>query len=235
MLFDELELAQNAELPLHASEQDNSPLRHHYSIMKKLLLSLLFILILSIPAFADGGVPLWGLNTSVFFTISSIFAIPALLLYPHAWGEAIFFCLFTLIILLLVVLIETVIIRKFIVQYDFKKLFGIVFKSNLISTIIGIILLFLPTPLVWSKLNTLWGALLGPWGFWGTYSLFIYNFLCLPLSYAVEYYYAKRILYPDNSLTTIKKSFLYANIVTYSLPILIYGIACIVQFKNSIH
>ena len=210
------------------------PLRHHFSIMKKFLLSLLLIFLLSTPAFADGGVPLWGLNTSVFFTISSIWTIPAFM-YPEAWGTAIFFWLFTLIILLLVVFIETIIIHRFIVQYDFRKLLSIVFKSNLISTIIGIILLFLPAPFVWSKLNTLWGALLGPWGFWGTYSLFIYNFLCLPLSYAVEYYYAKRILYPDNSLITIKKSFLYANVFTYALPILIYGIACIVQFKNSIH
>ena len=100
----------------------------------------------------------------------------------------------------------------------------------------GIILLFLPAPFVWDKLNTMEGGFLGPWGMIsGAYSLFLYNFLCLPLSYIIEYTYAKRELQQNSDMSTIKKSFLYANIATYALPILIYGIACVVQFKNSIH
>ena len=204
--------------------------------MDKLLLSLFLLLtVFSAPAFADGGVPLWGLNTSVFFTISTMGTITAFS-YPDAWGTALFFLIFTLIILLLVVFVETLVVNRFINNLDFNKLFVICFKANLISTLVGIILLFLPVPFVLDKLNTMEGELFGPWGMIsGAYSLFLYNFLCLPISYIIEYTYAKRVLQQDCDIPTIKKSFLFANIATYVLPILIYGIACVIQFKNSIH
>lgn len=201
--------------------------------MKKNIAIILSILLLGSPAFADGGIPLWGLNTSVFFAVSGLLTAISFKDLFSALPLIILFWLFTIFLLVVVVFVETFVVSLHI-KMNYNELFKIVFKSNLISMVVGIILLVLPAPFVWESLNTMKGAILGPWSFWGAYSLFLYNFLCLPLSYVIEYNIAKIKLQGSCDLSTIKKSFLYANIATYALPILIYGIACVFQIKNSV-
>ena len=201
--------------------------------MKNKNLWLLLCLMSGLPCFADGGIPMWGITTSHFLILSGI-VTPAFITYPEfsTFVLMLLLWLFMLIVFFIVVLVETLIIYKVINYHDFKKLLKIVFKANLISTIIGIPFIFLPTPFVYKKMDGMEFGLFGPWAFNGMYSLFLSNILMLFLSYIVEYFVARKSFETDYDKKIIKKGFMIANITTYALPLLIYGFLCFLQFQN---
>ncbi len=174
--------------------------------MKKISV-FLFLIFLSNFAFANAGVPLWGFTTSVLLCLSSILAME---ISP----------IITLLFFIIVVLIETCVIKIILKNIKFLRAFTITCWVNFISTIVGIILLFLPLPFI-NKCgeSCFWG---GPWAFWGLFSWIFYNVLCFYLSYLIEYKVAQKRLLNDYDLKKIKKSFLWANIISYSFTFLLF-------------
>lgn len=190
--------------------------------MKKYVLTFLSLMFLSNFAFADGGIPLWGLTTSTLLgtAIGSFFPF---LLLPYG---VILFILFHII-----VFIEAKIIYFMLKSTNYDKVFDITFKANLVSMLIGTILLFAPIPFTQCPITGLQCGLLGPWAFWGPLSLLIYNIICLYISYLTEYYVAKKLL-SDIKPSKLRKAFLWANIATYALPVLLYTIYFISAMKT---
>ena len=201
--------------------------------MKNKLFGLILCLMSGLPCFADGGIPMWGVTTSHFLILSGI-ATPGFFMYPEFSNFVLMLVLwlFMVFIFFVVVLIETLIIHKVITYHNFKKLLKIVFKANLISTVVGIPFIFLPTPFVYKKMDGMEFGLFGPWAFNGMYSLFLSNILMLFVSYAVEYLSVRKCFEESYDKKDIKKGFMIANLATYALPLLLYGFLCFLQFKN---
>lgn len=188
---------------------------------------LIFILFLfSSPVYADGGIPLWIITAPSAFS-ASIFPLPYL---DGMWP---FFLFLTTVFLIIVTLVESGVVKLFFLrEVKYAKLFNIVGIANIISTLAGAIITFLPAPFWYvaeriSSDTKMMLALFGYWGFLPPISLLVINVFLLWISYLIEYMYAKNKLIQDYDENTIKKSFLWANIVSYSLPIMLYGIATI--------
>ena len=192
--------------------------------MKKYVLTFLSLMFLSNFAFADGGIPLWGLTTSTLLGSTGFLSIAYLpLIVPYM---AVLIVLF-----LMVVFIEVAVIGFILKPVNYEKIFDITFKVNLVSTLAGAILLFIPVPFTQCPLTGLQCGLLGPWAFWGYLSLIIYNIICFYISYLIEYGIAKKLL-SDIKPPKLRKAFLWANIATYALPILLYTIALVSAIKT---
>jgi len=201
--------------------------------MKNKIFWLIFALIMGLPCFADGGIPMWGVTTSHFLLLSGVM-IPGFFSYPELSNFVLMIVvwLFMALIFFTVVFIETLIIKKMLGFRNLKELLKIVCKANIISTLIGIPFIFLPMPLVHNKMSGMDLGWFGPWAFNGMYSLFLSNILMLFLSYIVEYLVARKKFSYVYEKSDIKKSFFIANLATYALPLLIYGFLCFLQFKN---
>ena len=164
----------------------------------KVLLGIIATFLIGLPCYADGGIPLWMLSCSSTFLTTGF------------QEEPILFIAITLILLLLVSLVETFVINAVLKIKNFVRAFWITLKANLVSTIVGsIFTLFLfdnenITSLLW------WSNK------WCILNNLILHIIMLILSYYVEYYVAKRDLI-EYKLSDIKKSFLFANILSYIL------------------
>lgn len=180
-------------------------------------------LLLAKPAFADGGIPLW-LNTAA-----------SMLVFSHLEGDlfrpaVVFYLISGIIALIITALVETIVIKLFFFKKEiFKKLFDMMFKANLYSTLVGIIILILPLFFGNFKYN-LFNILSGPWvGICTNCSISAKYFLFFAMHFAlliesciVEYFYAKKSLIKDFSTKKIKIAISIANITSYiGMPIAI--------------
>ena len=184
-----------------------------------------FIIILAMCTFcanqalADGGIPLWT------YYASSILVLPVM---GYNFFMLVFCIYIALFFLLFITLVEALVV-KWILKIDFIKSFNVTFQANLISTIAGAFLTALPLPyyFVTHKINSIDLQLLGPWG-WNLYTTLFWNIALFLLSFIIEYKLAQRKL--DNcNKSDIKRAYLYANIITYILPILILILLIIVK------
>ena len=174
---------------------------------------------MGLPSYADGGIPIWILSNS-----SSILATGI------EWREYCFiFILITLLLVLFVSFIETFVIKKVLEIKSFRKIFGITLKANIVSTIAGtIVTYFLITNENMTSL--LWWS-----NKWYILNNLLLHILMLIISYFIEYNVAKFDL-KDFAIGRIKKSFLYANILSYILfPVLIIILMFVFGFFYDIH
>ena len=195
--------------------------------MKKLFITLFFItMILTTPAYANGGIPLWGLTTA------HMLAMPLLCIILPFLFPALF---------LIVSGIEAFVLKIFFKELKFIKVLKLTAIANLITTLIGAIFVWIPEiinnlfPSIFEKFATVDDITMqwfSHWAFWGAYSLFLSNIILFVLSYYVEYRYIKNKLKNEYDIKLINKAVLIANITTYFIPLLIYGIACIYQFYS---
>ncbi len=196
--------------------------------MKKYILAGLSVLCLPCLAFADGGVPLWGLTVSSTLGVTGWVGFGDLdwclrnRMLASCFALSLGFLLATLIFLIIVVALETGIIKYILKGIKWKRACWVTLKANIISTLVGAVLLFIPAP--WVDLHRLETGLLGPWGFGGLYTWLLYHLVCFYLSYVIEYKVAQKNLLADYELPKIKKAFLWANITTYIfMPSLLVG------------
>lgn len=184
----------------------------------KFLLISLAILLLGLPCYADGGIPLWVMSAPTLFAFG----------LPDGINGTLFTFILTLVFLLLVSLIETIVSTFILKNINFTRLFKIMYKANFVSTIVGFFIVIAPIPFEKELLKEpLAYAIVGPWGKYFFYSLLLLNIILLIVSIVVEYYVCKKDLITDYSKKDIKKSFLLSNTTSYALPLIIYTIASI--------
>lgn len=186
--------------------------------MKNKFWILFLMLVISLPCYADGGIPLWVMSAPTLFAFG----------IPGGITGTLFTFVLSLILLLFVSLIETVVVRIFLKNTKFEKMFGIVYKANFISTLVGFLIVIAPIPFKNDLLKEpLAYAIIGPWGGFLFYSILLLNVILLIMSYFVEYNVAKEDLINEYEKKEIKKSFLCANITSYAVPIILYSVAAI--------
>ncbi len=184
----------------------------------KLLISIIMVFLSVSPCFADGGIPLWVMSAPTLFAFG----------LPEGIKGTLFTFILSLILLLFVSLIETFVSKFILKNINFIKLFKIMYKANLVSTIVGFLIVIAPIPFEKELLKEpLAYAIVGPWGKFFFYSLLLLNIILLVVSIIVEYYVSKIDLEKDYNKAEIKKSFLLANMTSYALPLIIYTIASI--------
>lgn len=184
----------------------------------KLLISIIMVFLSVSPCFADGGIPLWVMSAPTLFAFG----------LPEGIKGTLFTFILSLILLLFVSLIEVFVSKLILKNTNFIKLFKIIYKANLVSTIVGFLIVIAPIPFEKGILNEpLAYAIVGPWGKFFFYSLLLLNIILLVISIIVEYCVSKKDLEKDYSKAEIKKSFVFANMTSYALPLIIYTIASI--------
>lgn len=182
----------------------------------KLLISIIMVFLSISPCFADAGIPMWVYSNSASFFATG----------TQSKEGFILFTIITLFLLLIVSFIETFVIKSVLKLSNFAKAFRITLKANIVSTIIGAIITLL---LINNDNITSW--------LWWSNKWFIFNnlmlhIIMLTLSYFVEYNVAKRNLI-DYKVNDVKKSFLFANILSYIVfPFLIIGLIIIADYVS---
>jgi len=188
----------------------------------KLSFVLLSIFLFPIPAFADGGIPVW-VNT--IQTVAATLGIRGL-------GRSISNFIITLICLGLIVYCETVFLKKrYFKDTNTSKILKIVFASNLCSTILGGLFLVCVFYLIaWGHFS-LGYLLIGPLygileilprnsiisSFTFIFILVFYNVFFCFFSYFIEFYITKKYLQDIYDKKVISKGILRANILSYLL------------------
>ena len=192
------------------------------------LLILFLILICATPCYADAGIPLWINNPPSFFAFT--FLIGSTHINPLIIGLFLSF-----IILIVVTVIETGIIRVFLKNIELSNLLKIVFKSNLISAMVGSLIVLTPVPFQNSVgLNkVIFGPLIITGDFYPIV-MFYLNIILLILSFFIEYAAAKKDLIHSYETKDIKKAFWMANIATYAMPLVLYGLGMVVTIIGMI-
>ena len=209
--------------------------------LKKFLLILMSFLFLgTIPAFADGGIPLWIwtaqdiLGGSIGISLTEIFNQDVTFKGILAIISAIFvICLISLQLIAIVVFIETIVFRIILGKLNNGgKIIKTVLFSNLTSTILGTILFAIVYIVSYHSEQALLinayggdhlttvlfgvhGAILGGLG------LLLHNIFYFIISYYSEYMISLKLLKDEFENIKIKKAVIWSNLVTYAIPIII--------------
>jgi hypothetical protein len=165
------------------------------------------VLLLTLPCYADGGIPLWIWSAQNAFSTCTIDIL----------GGPISALFFGLIVLFFVILIELTIFcfidkKK---QINLSKKIKVISLSNVYSTIAGFLITF---PLVYLTLviggsdSEMGVAIMGP-GF-GILTIPL-HIACFVLSYFIELLTMKKLLSNEIDISIIKRTVLWANIWTY--------------------
>ena len=193
----------------------------------KIFLMFLFIFFCfgTLPAFADGGIPLWIYTAHTAIGISTLGSFDLLTLSISI--------IWILLVMSFVIAMETIFIWFYFKFQHKNEIFLAVTFGNIITTVIGSIITMGLFTLIMSSYHgdaSLWLA--GPYAVsLNYYGFIIGNILLFLMSFLVEYYIAQKMLKNLFSITELKKSFLYANIFSYLLPLLV---AIIGLFANLI-
>lgn len=173
----------------------------------KILFSIILVLLLTLPCYADGGLPLWIWSAQNAFSTCAI----------NILGGPIPAIFLGLIFLFFVILIELLIFcfidkKK---QIKLQKKVEVISLSNIYSTIAGFLITF---PLIYLTLvlggsdSEMGVAIMGP-GF-GILTIPL-HIGCFILSYFIEFWTMKKLLSNEIDISIIKKTALWANIWTY--------------------
>lgn len=186
------------------------------------LFILFLMLICATPCYADAGIPLWINNPPSSFAFT--FWVGSGHINPLIIG-----LFLSLIILAIVTVVETYCIKIFLKNIKISKSLKIIFKANLLSAIIGALIVFAPIP--FQDFVGLDSVIFGPLIITGDFysiAMFYLNIILLIVSFFIEYTVAKKDLIYNYETKDIKKAFWMANIITYALPLILYGIGAMV-------
>ena len=198
--------------------------------MNKKLLILFLLIMMGLPCYADGGLPLWTMTTSSYILTPFMGDIV---------GTYFFWIMFSILFTIIVFVEAAILFTQF---SNFKRVLNLSFKANLVSTIAGMsITLF---PMFFNMQAMYEGGLssfvfFGFWNFWDGVGFIIYNILEFILSVIVEIYVIKKAIGTEYEILKIKNTVALANLATYSIPLfisfnMIFFIICEILSKSPV-